>query len=156
LFFCHINIKVIIKKIEIYIDYKVYILKMEECAICYESIGEINVSITICKHKFHTNCLIKCGNVCPMCRTNVSSFTLNSSVSRIPVGIYNMSEYIQELKQNNISIDDIPLQVKQWIEDCKEHDKIKKEIEEEKRQKEEKYKNNLKKTDIKKYDLFYS
>lgn len=126
---------------------------MEDCPICYEQMNDINVCITFCKHKFHTNCLMRCGNVCPMCRTDVIS---NSSVSRIPVGVYNMNEYIQQLNKNNMSIDHIPLRAKQWIEDCKEHDEMMKEIDEQKRQREEKQKNNLKKTDIKKYNLFYS
>jgi hypothetical protein len=128
---------------------------MEDCPICYESMSNINVCTTICKHKFHTNCLMMSGNICPICRTNVCSFTSNSSVSKIPPGIYNMSEYIEQLNQNNISIDNISLNAKQWIEDCKEYDEMIKEIEEKKKEEKEKRKNNLKKTDIKKYNLFY-
>lgn len=128
---------------------------MEDCPICYESITDINICVTVCKHKFHTNCLMRCGNVCPICRTNIISNTSNSSVSRIPLGKYTVSEYIQQLNKNNISIDDISLTEKLWIEDCKEHDVIIKKIEEKSRQSEEKCKNNLKKTDINKYNLFY-
>lgn len=125
---------------------------MENCPICYESITDINICVTVCKHKFHTNCLMKCGNVCPICRTNIIS---NTSSSSVPPGRYTLSEYIQQLNQNNISIDDLSLREKLWIDECKEHDEIIKKIEEKNRQKEERHKNALKKTDINKYNLFY-
>lgn len=128
---------------------------MEDCPICYEKIADINVCITVCKHKFHTNCLIRCGSICPICRTNISSVTSNSPISKIPPGTYNVNEYIQMLNENNISIDDISPTLKEWIEDCKEHDKIIKEIEERIERREEERRNNLKKTDNNKYNLFY-
>lgn len=127
---------------------------MEDCPICYEIMTDINVCTTICKHKFHTNCLMRCGNVCPICRTNVISSS-NRHVSTIPAGIYNSSEYIQQLNQHNISMHDISDTINQWLEDCEEHEEIIKEIEEKKIQREEEYKNNLKHTDINKYKLFY-
>lgn len=123
------------------------------CPICYESFSDINVCMTICKHKFHTNCLMLSGNNCPICRTNINTFKPNSS--RIPSGLYNMNEYIQQLNQHNISIDDLPLEIKQWLEECKEHYDIMKEIDEKRRMKEEKRKTELKKMDINKYNLFY-
>lgn len=131
-------------------------MEEEDCPICYEKISDINVCVTVCKHRFHTNCLMKCGGRCPMCRINISSLTSNSPVSKIPPGIYIMNEYIQELNRNNISIHDISPTAIQWIENCKEHDELVKEMEETKRRREEERKNNLKKTDINKYNLFYS
>jgi len=48
---------------------------MCDCAICLESIPEDNdLSITVCKHKFHTSCLLKWisnNNLCPLCRTTL-------------------------------------------------------------------------------------
>lgn len=121
---------------------------MEEyCPICYDAISDINVCVTPCKHKFHTNCLMIAGNICPMCRTNITS---KSPFSKIPPGIYNMSEFIQQLNQSNISIDNISPTAKEWIEECKEHDRMMKEIEKLKQDSEEERKNNLKKTDINK------
>jgi len=69
--------------------------------------------------------------------------------------LYNMNEYIQQLNQHNMSIDDLPLEIKQWLEECKEHYDIMKEIDEKRRMKEEKRKTELKKMDINKYNLFY-
>lgn len=126
---------------------------MEDCPICYESMTDINVCITICKHKFHTNCLMLCANVCPICRTNVGSGALNQTV--IPAGEYSISEYLQELYERNLSIYDVPLHIKQSIEDHKTHEENIKKFEDEKKEKEERHKNYLKKTNIKKYKLFY-
>ena len=128
---------------------------MEDCPICYEKISDVNVCVTVCKHKFHTNCLMRCGSICPICRTYISSATSNSPVPKIPPGIYNMSEYIQQLNQKNIFIDNISPTTKEWIEDCKEYDEMIKEMKEKKIRKKEEHKNCLKKTDINKYNLFY-
>lgn len=43
----------------------------ETCPICLEKLNKINVSITICNHKFCTSCLLSSiinNNNCPMCR----------------------------------------------------------------------------------------
>jgi len=125
---------------------------MEDCPICYEPMLDVNICVTICNHKFHINCLMKCGNSCPMCRKNVNS---NLNTPKIKAGIYNIDEYMQQLKENNISIDDLPLDIKLWIDECNEDKLMIKEMEEKRKQKNEEYKNNLKKTDINKYDLFY-
>ncbi len=45
----------------------------DQCPICFETIGEKNVIITECGHKFHTSCLMTNithnGFGCPYCRT---------------------------------------------------------------------------------------
>jgi hypothetical protein len=62
-------------------------MEKEECSICYEQFTDIDFSETnCCKHKFHTNCLLKCRNKCPLCRADISSITSNS---RIPPNTYN-------------------------------------------------------------------
>jgi hypothetical protein len=126
---------------------------MEDCPICYEPMLDVNICVTICNHKFHINCLMKSGNICPLCRKNVSSTSYTPSL--IKEGMYTMDEYIEQLNKNNISIDDIPLDIKLWIDECKETVEMMKIKEEINKQKNEKYKINLKKTDINKYDLFY-
>ena len=58
-----------------------------ECCICLESINDVNVAITECGHKFHTSCLMKCKNECPLCRKTLvkepqnetRTFNLNQS-----------------------------------------------------------------------------
>lgn len=53
-----------------------------ECCICLELINDVNVAITECGHKFHTSCLLKCKNGCPLCRKTLvqketRTFSLN-------------------------------------------------------------------------------
>lgn len=45
----------------------------EECCICFESMDVKNVAVTECGHKFHTSCLMKCKNGCPLCRKDLVS-----------------------------------------------------------------------------------
>ena len=43
----------------------------EECCICYESMGNNNITTTACGHKFCFSCIMKCldeKNACPCCR----------------------------------------------------------------------------------------
>jgi len=42
-----------------------------ECAICYEQIEMVNVTVTTCGHAFHSSCAFKAlenNDCCPMCR----------------------------------------------------------------------------------------
>jgi hypothetical protein len=42
-----------------------------ECAICYEQIDMVNVTVTTCGHTFHSSCAFKAlenNDCCPMCR----------------------------------------------------------------------------------------
>jgi len=42
-----------------------------ECAICYEQIEMVNVTVTTCGHTFHSSCAFKAlenNDCCPMCR----------------------------------------------------------------------------------------
>lgn len=44
-----------------------------ECCICMEKMTNTNISITRCKHKFHTSCLLEYGNKkCAICRQNIA------------------------------------------------------------------------------------
>ena len=43
----------------------------EECCICYESMGNTNITTTACGHTFCFSCIIKsmdAKNACPCCR----------------------------------------------------------------------------------------
>lgn len=41
----------------------------DDCAICLENIGDVDISITNCNHYFHTSCLLKIKkNECPLCK----------------------------------------------------------------------------------------
>lgn len=66
----------------------------EDCSICYEKLhDDINISISICKHKFHTNCILLCGSKCPICRTNIIQNTQNTQTKTMPPGLYNHHAY---------------------------------------------------------------
>jgi len=42
-----------------------------ECAICFEQIDMVNVTVTTCGHSFHSSCMFKAlenNDCCPMCR----------------------------------------------------------------------------------------
>jgi hypothetical protein len=153
------NIYFYYNKIEtkiIYIITTIKIYIMEDCPICYESITNINVCVTICNHKFHTSCLLtnslKCENICPICRTNLSP---NVSKSIIPPGTYTASEINQYMEQNNISIADTSSTIRSWLEECKEYEEILQQRIETDIQMEKKQKNDLKKNNANKYELFY-
>lgn len=46
--------------------------KAEDCAICLETLGKVNVSTTKCGHTFHFDCLRKYNkNTCPNCRAEL-------------------------------------------------------------------------------------
>ena len=45
--------------------------QFSECAICYEAIEMVNVTVTTCGHTFHSSCAFKAlehADCCPMCR----------------------------------------------------------------------------------------
>lgn len=127
---------------------------MTDCPICYEPMVEVlNVCVTACNHTFHTSCLMRSGNVCPMCRTSVCAS--KTTPDKMPAGVYSASEYRQWMQQNNISMDELSLTATRWLEECKEHEDMMRELEEMKKKREEKRKNDLKKTDMNKYKLFY-
>jgi len=45
--------------------------QFSECAICYEAIDMVNVTVTTCGHTFHSSCAFKAlehADCCPMCR----------------------------------------------------------------------------------------
>lgn len=125
-----------------------------ECCICYEIITNINVSITSCNHKFHTNCLLRCGNVCPLCRTNVA---LNKPTKShlIPNGRYTPNAYLEQMRIHNISLDEVNPEIKEWLEEFENDQKEEKEKEKRQEEQEEERKQYIRRTDKAKYDLFY-
>ncbi|WP_448216667.1 RING finger domain-containing protein [Endozoicomonas sp. 2B-B] len=54
-------------------------MQEDECAICYFSFAEKEVSVTKCANNFHTSCLetwLEHGDVCAMCRTPLKDRTI--------------------------------------------------------------------------------
>ena len=124
----------------------------ENCPICYTEITNIDVSITICKHKLHTSCLLRCSNTCPICRTNL---LLNNPTGKKHTGIYNSDQHREEINIQNISVDDLDQSARNLLEENKEFEKLTKEIKrnEEKRQQ---YIERLERVDNAKYRLFFT
>lgn len=128
----------------------------EECPVCYMQINEVNICVTVCKHTFHTGCIIRCNNTCPICRTNLLTNEVTSnSIGKILPGVYNSDEYLRQLEINNIDINTVSLTTKIWLDDCEEDKKDQIFIKEIKKQRDEEHKNFLKKTDPHKFRLFY-
>lgn len=86
-----------------------------DCPICYTSIQNNNRCITSCNHIFHTGCLIRSGSsVCPMCRNNL--------IQEIPPpGLYAVDKYLEQLRRNDILVDELSSDVQQWLKDCAEY-----------------------------------
>ncbi len=69
-----------------------------ECPICYDKIDDnINVSISSCNHKFHTNCLLLCGPKCPLCRANLVQHKF-TNIIYLPPNTPNVCEKTAELE----------------------------------------------------------
>lgn len=122
----------------------------QECPICHDKIDDnINISISICSHKFHTNCLLLHGISCPVCGNN-----LITNTSKIVPGTYTYYEYKQLMQEHDISYDSLPYSTKDWLEQCEKYDNSMTELMEIQRKNEEDKKENLKKDNPNKYKLF--
>ena len=44
---------------------------INECSVCLENIGQKNFSVLECGHTFHTSCILRCQNRCPLCRSSI-------------------------------------------------------------------------------------
>lgn len=81
-----------------------------ECPICYELLGETNVCITKCGHKFCIGCLFKHSersNDCPMCREQiVDNFENRNNRSRS--SSFNDDEFINRINEGlSVPVDDM-------------------------------------------------
>ncbi len=124
-----------------------------DCPICYNKIdNNINISISLCGHKFHTNCLLLCGSTCPMCRTNLIN---NTNTLKMPPGVYTPSEYYNLMQERGISYDSLSPTAKNWIEDCRDDHILMNELEDTRKKREENKKQSLKNSNPNKYKLFY-
>ena len=77
-----------------------------ECPICFEKIeNNINISVSICQHKFHTNCLLLCGSICPICRTNLIQNTITKTkITNLPQRVYTGNRYGAHIQDETIPI----------------------------------------------------
>jgi hypothetical protein len=124
-----------------------------DCPICYNKIdNNINVCITGCGHKFHTNCLLLCGSTCPMCRKNLLN---NTTTLKMPAGVYTPSEYYTLMQERGITYDSLSSTARNWVEECRDDHLLMNELEETQKKREENKKQLLKNANPNKYKLFY-
>jgi hypothetical protein len=85
-------------------------MNQEECIICHEFMLKVNITITGCNHKFHSDCLInwaKKNNSCPCCRKKLYQSTLLVNQNNIENRNYvekknNVENQNNIEKQNNV------------------------------------------------------
>jgi hypothetical protein len=123
----------------------------DTCPICMDCMdNNINISITVCGHKFHSNCLLLCGAKCPMCRNN-----LIQNNKTLPIGKYTHTEYKRLMQEHGVSYDGLSSTTRIWLQDCEEHDALIADLNKKQKEKEEKKKMALLKSDPNKHRLFY-
>ncbi len=126
-----------------------------DCPICYTEMGNTDVCVTICNHKFHTGCIVRCNNICPICRNNLITNTNTNTNNRIPQGTYNMQQFLQQMELNNVTYESLSPNVREWLEECKEHEDSLRELNTRVVSRQEKFKDTLKRTNPDKYRLMF-
>lgn len=59
---------------------------MEECVICYDALGERNICVLSCGHRFHATCAMKSARLrdsCALCREPIGANINNENWVRI-------------------------------------------------------------------------
>lgn len=106
----------------------------EECCICYESMGNKNITTTACGHKFCFSCIMKCmdeKNACPCCRAPLREdvkedneslinpfddddwsydgldFDVLESTNNPTNGLVSVQEIMDFVREENISLSDV-------------------------------------------------
>ena len=57
-------------------------IHLDQCAICYEDLSMVNITVTRCGHTFHSSCVfnaLEYGEHCPMCRTQLIELRVESN-----------------------------------------------------------------------------
>lgn len=124
----------------------------ENCPVCYDKMNEVDVCTTICKHKFHTGCILRCNNVCPICRARLVG---NPSTNVIPAGTYTIGQYLDQLDRLGISTESLSNELKQVVEQNEEMQNLAKAFKNQCGQREKTEKEYMKKVNPDKYKLFY-
>lgn len=85
-----------------------------ECPVCLELIGDANVAISQCKHKYHFECLygwLKKSNTCPLCRGNLIKDKYDPSqqyqpaeVKIQPAQIINIGNVVYQVEGTGITL----------------------------------------------------
>jgi hypothetical protein len=78
-----------------------YSVREEECAICLDKLTKgRNYCSTECGHNYHTSCLLKTNNICPICRHVLLQNDANLDRSN---EMQQLHEYINELEQQTLN-----------------------------------------------------
>jgi hypothetical protein len=62
-----------------------------DCPVCLDKITNDNYCKIPCGHTFHSTCIVRCNNKCPMCRTTICKDELETNIS-------NLKEELNDLK----------------------------------------------------------
>jgi hypothetical protein len=76
---------------------------MEDCSICHEIMSTVNITVTQCNHRFHSNCLInwaRKNNSCPCCRKKLYQSTLLVNQNNTEIRNY-VANQNNTVNQNN-------------------------------------------------------
>ena len=106
----------------------------DDCCICYESMGNKNITTTACGHKFCFSCIMKCmdeKNACPCCRAPLREdveedneslinpfddddwsydgldFDVLESTNNPTNGLVSVQEIMDFVREENISLSDV-------------------------------------------------
>lgn len=78
------------------------------CPICYEDLGEKNIAVMDCGHKFHFKCMVKWnstdnGDTCPLCRTDLGLPDLVDSSDEDEEGVLMISDFENDLDEDDFN-----------------------------------------------------
>lgn len=95
------------------------IVESNECSICYEPMGDKNICVTECGHKFCLKCLLIAmdrNNTCPICRHllkdnsscvggSSSEAVINTANGNLLLNEVNLQDWIDSLPYSGVNLD---------------------------------------------------
>ena len=65
-----------------------------DCPVCLNKITNDNYCKIPCGHTFHSTCILRCNNKCPMCRTTICKDESETNIS-------NLEEELNDLESDS-------------------------------------------------------
>ena len=97
------------------------------CPICFEDLGDKNIAVMDCGHKFHFKCMVKWnstdnGDTCPLCRTDLGLPDLVDSSDEEEEGVLMISDFENDLEEDDFALNLVPPEQNPNDEDVEEAD----------------------------------
>lgn len=78
------------------------------CPICFEDLGDKNIAVMDCGHKFHFKCMVKWnstdnGDTCPLCRTDLGLPDMVDSSDEEEEGVLMISDFENDLEEDDFN-----------------------------------------------------